>query len=312
MKRIIFVLITIAFVLMTAKSFPAFAKVNEDLAHHSNHDDKQCVKGWNLTGTHVVDYVWNGGDYYNDLTLTQIGGTITGTMNYPSGGSYSVLGTVNGTVTGNTVTFAVQYNDRPYLRTDTGTIAADGTISGLWNDANPANDNGTWKMTTGKAAQVFGKCEDKDKSNENRDDKKCVKGWDVTGTWNFDNDSTKWPGTYSKTMTISQDSSGNITGSGNNVPAGNTWNVSGNVSGNNITLSLTYNAPMAGYIASFVGTIDTNGVHGSWSDTQYGDSGTWKSTTGKAVQVFGKCEDKDKDKSHENNDHEKDGHQKPR
>ncbi len=110
--------------------------------------------------------------------------------------------------------------------------------------------------------------------------------WDVTGSWNFDLNSTVWGGTYSKTMTVTQDLNGNITGTGNNVPAGNTWNVTGNVSGNAISFSLNYNAPMAGYVASFVGNIQSDGsMNGTWSDVVYSDSGSWHSTSGAAATI---------------------------
>lgn len=109
--------------------------------------------------------------------------------------------------------------------------------------------------------------------------------WNTTGTWNFDLNSTVWGGVYSKTMTITQDLSGNITGTGNNVP-GNTWNVAGNVSGNAINFSLNYNAPMSGYVASFIGNIKPDGtMNGTWLDVLYSDSGLWYSTSGVATAI---------------------------
>lgn len=111
-------------------------------------------------------------------------------------------------------------------------------------------------------------------------------GWNVAGTWNFDLISTKYPGTYSKTMTISQDISGNITGSGTNVPAGLTWSVTGNVVGNTINFSLAYNVPMSGYVASFTGNIQTDGtINGTWSDNWFSDSGSWHTTSSAAVKI---------------------------
>jgi hypothetical protein len=110
--------------------------------------------------------------------------------------------------------------------------------------------------------------------------------WSTTGTWNFDLNSTVWGGIYSKTMVIAQDSSGNITGNGSNVPAGNTWNVVGNVSGNTVNFSLTYDVPMAGYVATFTGNIQSDGLmNGTWSDVQYADSGLWHSTSGAATEI---------------------------
>lgn len=108
--------------------------------------------------------------------------------------------------------------------------------------------------------------------------------WNMSGTWNFDVVSTIFPGTYPKTMTISQDSSGNITGTGANVPAGFTWNVTGTISGSSINFALAYDAPMSGYVATFTGNIQTNGtMNGTWTDVWYSDSGSWNSTSGTAA-----------------------------
>jgi hypothetical protein len=113
--------------------------------------------------------------------------------------------------------------------------------------------------------------------------------WNVSGVWNFDVVSTKYPGTYAKTMTISQDSSGNITGTGANVPTGNTWTVAGSLTGSNVAFTLTYDAPMSGYVATFVGTVSGGTMNGTWSDVVYGDSGTWSSSSGNATQTFEMC-----------------------
>ncbi|HHT9138987.1 MAG TPA: hypothetical protein ACFYEK_17305 [Candidatus Wunengus sp. YC60] len=114
--------------------------------------------------------------------------------------------------------------------------------------------------------------------------------WNVSGIWNFDVVSTKYPGTYAKTMTITQDANGNITGTGANVPAGYTWSVAGNLTGSNVTFALTYGAPMSGYVANFVGTIAPDGtMNGTWSDVMYGDSGPWSSSNGNTTQTFEMC-----------------------
>jgi hypothetical protein len=111
--------------------------------------------------------------------------------------------------------------------------------------------------------------------------------WDVAGTWNFDVVSTVFPGTYPKTMTITQDSSGNITGSGNNVPAGLTWSVSGSVTDSTVNFALAYNAPMSGYVATLTGSLDSLGhMSGTWSDNWYSDTGTWTTTSGDALKVY--------------------------
>lgn len=112
----------------------------------------------------------------------------------------------------------------------------------------------------------------------------------LSGVWDFDVVSTKYPGTYAKTMTITQDVNGNITGTGSNVPAGYTWTVAGSITGSNVAFTLTYDAPMLGYVATFIGTVAVDGtMNGTWSDVVYGDSGTWSSTSGRATKKFEMC-----------------------
>lgn len=112
----------------------------------------------------------------------------------------------------------------------------------------------------------------------------------LSGVWNFDVVSTKFPGIYPKTMTITQDVNGVLTGTGSNVPAGYTWSVAGNLTGNNVAFTLKYDAPMSGYIAAFVGVVTSNGtMNGTWSDVMYGDSGTWSSTNGNATKTYETC-----------------------
>jgi len=140
------------------------------------------------------------------------------------------------------------------------------TITGAMNGLNP-NTTYTVYLSKGYTPYVF-------------------TGWSVTGSWNFDLVSTKWPGTYSKTMTITQGSGGHFTGSGGNVPPGYTWSVDGYVTGNNVTFNLAYNAPMAGYVATFEGVINADGtMQGTWSDNWYSDSGPWHTTSGSAVKT---------------------------
>jgi hypothetical protein len=108
--------------------------------------------GWNISGSYIFDYEWNGGHYPNDVTLTQTGSDVTGTINWPSGSPYLVSGTVAGTVTGNTVTLTVDYDDRVNLRTMNGTINPDGSVSGTWLDEN--SDHGDWSTPSGVALKT--------------------------------------------------------------------------------------------------------------------------------------------------------------
>jgi hypothetical protein len=184
-------------------------------------------------------------------------------------------------------------------KTEIGGITYDFVVNNGFPTAKEQCKKDGWKIFSNPTFKNQGQCE-KYVENDKKDDRKCTKGWNISGDWNFELVSTKWPGTYPKTMTVSQDVSGNLSGSGKNAPLGNTWTVTGKIVGTNVNFTLTYDAPMTGYVATFVGNINsTDGtMQGTWSDVAYGDSGPWHTTLGKAV--LGKCEDKNKDKDKEN------------
>jgi hypothetical protein len=94
-------------------------------------------KGWDVSGSYVFNFIWKDIGYPNDVTLTQTGDKITGTIGWPSNQHpYSVEGTVTGTIHGNKLILYIDYNDRDNLRTVTATINTEGNISGTWLDAN--------------------------------------------------------------------------------------------------------------------------------------------------------------------------------
>jgi hypothetical protein len=110
--------------------------------------------------------------------------------------------------------------------------------------------------------------------------------WNVSGTWDLQNTSHDWPipdnGYYLKTMKINQNIDGTIIGSGNNLPPGHLWDVTGSVTGDSITLALAYST-IENYVATFVGTIDASGqMSGRWSDSS-NDYGLWNTIKGQAV-----------------------------
>ncbi len=128
--------------------YPTYKDSGAWLTNHA----QGSYDSYNIAGTQVFDYEWNGGHYPNDVVLNQSGSNITGTIGWPSAADpYLVIGTVVGTVTDNTVTLTVDYNDRPYDRSMTGTISPDGSITGTWVDANISADHGSWSTTTGSS-----------------------------------------------------------------------------------------------------------------------------------------------------------------
>lgn len=111
---------------------------------------------WNVNGNYRVDFVYGGSHNPYDLALSgQIGNSFNVTGNYPSGGPYTYGWTGNGTVSGNSVTMSVNYVlGAVGTHMDmSGTIAANGTMSGSWTDNYGGSRNGTWSTTSGAAAQ---------------------------------------------------------------------------------------------------------------------------------------------------------------
>lgn len=119
--------------------------------------------------------------------------------------------------------------------------------------------------------------------------------WNVNGNWNISMEYLSTP--YTHDMTLTQDMSGNLTGSGG-YPAGGAhtyaWTLtSGTVSGNTINFSANYTAsadavtPQTTLVV--VGTVAPDGtMSGTWSDNYQGGvrAGTWTSVTGIADAIL--------------------------
>jgi hypothetical protein len=117
--------------------------------------------------------------------------------------------------------------------------------------------------------------------------------WNTNGAYTLD---FEYGGSYVYDATISgQDSSGNFAVSGG-YPAGVSpyqfaWSGTGNVSGNNITLSVDYTVGATGTHMDMTGTISPDGsMSGTWSDNYGGSrSGTWSTATGHATPIVAGC-----------------------
>ena len=118
--------------------------------------------------------------------------------------------------------------------------------------------------------------------------------WNVTGSYvaNFNYLSTNYP----HDISLTQDMSGNLTGSGGNPAGGthvNSWVTdSGSVSGNAISFTAHYTAPAAAVTPlttmTVNGTIATSGaMSGTWSDNFQGGarSGTWTTISGTSSPI---------------------------
>jgi hypothetical protein len=110
---------------------------------------------WDVTGSYVVTFVL-GGNYNHDMILAQDGsGNVIGSGGYPAGGPYSFAWVItSGTVVGSNITLTIDYTLGAVGTTMhmTGTIAANGTMSGDWDDNyGGGTRNGTWFTSSGAA-----------------------------------------------------------------------------------------------------------------------------------------------------------------
>jgi hypothetical protein len=114
---------------------------------------------WDVSGNYVAAEEYLGGTYPHDMFLTQdAAGNVTGNGGNPVGGPYSYSWHVSsGVVIGNTITLTLAYDTGAVGTTEqmTGTIAANGSISGNWSDDYLGQSRtGTWQTTSGAAVLV--------------------------------------------------------------------------------------------------------------------------------------------------------------
>ncbi len=123
---------------------------------------KAAVPLWNVTGSHIVAFNYLGTDYNHDLILSQDGiGNLTGSGGSPVGGNVYTWVLTSGSVSGNTISFSANYTATPDAVTPqttmlvTGTIAANGTMSGSWSDNYQGGTRaGTWASVVGTAQEI--------------------------------------------------------------------------------------------------------------------------------------------------------------
>lgn len=114
------------------------------------------IPQWDVSGHYVTTFVFLGGTYPHTMNLSEdSSGNVTGSGGYPAGASvyqYSWHVT-SGTVVGNTINLTILYDTGAAgtVMHMTGTIAADGTLSGNWDDNYGGTRNGTWSTTSGAA-----------------------------------------------------------------------------------------------------------------------------------------------------------------
>mgnify|MGYP001578846756 CR=1 FL=1 len=152
MKKIFSVLLSVAF-LLTPFAFAVPA---------------QAATTWDVTGSYVAGFSCIpdcGGPYLHDMVLAQDGSdNVTGNGGYLAGAvlySYSWHIT-SGSVVGNQINLTILYDTGApgIVMHMTGTIAPDGTMSGVWDDNFGGERVGTWSTTSGAAVETPTACED--------------------------------------------------------------------------------------------------------------------------------------------------------
>jgi hypothetical protein len=113
--------------------------------------------------------------------------------------------------------------------------------------------------------------------------------WDLTGNYTVD---FEYLGSnYPHEITLAQDSSGNLTGSGTSGAGTYAYTIdSGTVSGSDFNFSATYtaDATAVGTVMTVTGSVAGDGsLNGTWTDNYQGGSrsGSFASTSGTAVEI---------------------------
>ena len=116
-----------------------------------------AAPNWDVTDSWVSVFTL-GADYAHDMILSQDGaGNVTGSGGYIAGGPYSYTWNVtSGSVDGDTITLTILYDvGAPgTVMHMTGTIAPDGSMSGVWDDNFGGYRAGTWHTSSGAAVSL--------------------------------------------------------------------------------------------------------------------------------------------------------------
>jgi hypothetical protein len=120
-----------------------------------SHAASAVTPTWNVNGAYTFDFELSGSHYVHAATIAgeDSSGNFTVNGGYPAGGPYAYAWAGAGNVTGNSVTFSVDYSvGAPGTHMDmTGSIAPNGSLSGSWTDNFGGTRTGTWTSKTGIA-----------------------------------------------------------------------------------------------------------------------------------------------------------------
>ena len=156
---------------------------------------KAAVTDWDVTGNYVISFEYMGGYYNHDMNLIQDNlAMLSGSGGHPAGGVHGYTWILNsGTVINNTIDFYANYTasiDAVVPQTTmhvTGTIDANGSMSGTWTDNYQGGvRGGTWTTISGLA--------DADSDNDgvlNGTDY-CDSGTTADSTWDVSWGTNRW------------------------------------------------------------------------------------------------------------------------
>lgn len=126
--------------------------------YYNKHIQVWPTGAWNVTGTYTFDAKYADKDWNYTVVLSQqTGSTVTGTLTDPYLPASNTLPITNGSLTGNTITFSVDYGSGSSqgIRTFTGTINSSGNMSGAWNETGPEKGSDKWSTTLGAAKTSY-------------------------------------------------------------------------------------------------------------------------------------------------------------
>lgn len=112
--------------------------------------------GWDVAKSWVINVNYQDVDYPENLILSGSATSLTGSLSLVSPAGASPWTIDSGSVTGDSISLHGYYNSDPAMTmTLSGTIAADGSMSGTWADEFPGTRTGTWSSTSGQASKNY-------------------------------------------------------------------------------------------------------------------------------------------------------------
>lgn len=172
---------------------------SEYTVYLSNGYQPYVYTGWDITGNWVIRFVYYGGNYDHNITIdVQNDGTFSG---FGSAGSHTetLTGTID--VMSGDIWFRSTYENN-YWYEATGTISADGTMSGTWGNDSQGYGH-TWSSTSGVAVETHtGNTGWSGLFTNTIQPFKFMTDEDGSGSWHFNMKDANFPGPGSYTLSV--------------------------------------------------------------------------------------------------------------